>query len=98
MDDLYKLPSIDAGEAPRRSTSSLDAMGRSALVSLSALIVAACIGLDIWFATARCSVSPPLYAPGIAIGALAQIVAVALLMLMARHFFGTNRLGFSFAA
>jgi hypothetical protein len=61
-------------------------MSRSALVSLSALIAAACIGLDTWFATARCSVSPPLYAPGIAIGALAQIVAVALLMLMARHF------------
>src|ERR1700744_3090041 len=61
-------------------------MGRSALISLSVLITAACIGLDLWFATARCSVSPPLYAPGIVIGALAQILAVALLMVMARHF------------
>ena len=61
-------------------------MGKSALVSLSALIAAACIGLDLWFGTARCSVSPPLYAPGIVIGALAQVLAVALLMLMARHF------------
>ena len=80
------MPSFVAGEAPRRSTSSLDAMGRSALVSLSALVAAACIGLDLWFATARCSVSPPLYAPGIAIGALSQILAVTLLMLVARHF------------
>jgi hypothetical protein len=80
------VPSFDAGEAPRRSTSLLDAMGRSALISLSVLIAAACIGLDLWFATARCSVSPPLYAPGIVLGALAQILAVALLMLMARHF------------
>jgi len=61
-------------------------MGRSALIWTSALIAAACIGLDLWFATARCSASPPLYSVGIAIGALAQVLAVALPMFVARHF------------
>jgi hypothetical protein len=32
MDDWDKLPSFDAGEAPRRSTSSLDPGGRTAFV------------------------------------------------------------------
>jgi hypothetical protein len=61
-------------------------MGRAAFILLSAFIAAACLALDIWFAMARCSVSPPLYATGVAIGAFAQVVAVALPILVARHF------------
>jgi hypothetical protein len=61
-------------------------MGRAALIWLSVLIAAACVGLDLWFGTARCSVSPPPYAAGVAIGALSQILAVAVPTLVARHF------------
>jgi hypothetical protein len=61
-------------------------MGRTALISFAAFIAATCLGIDLWFVTARCSVSPPLYPTGIAIGAVAQTLAVSLPLLLARHF------------
>jgi hypothetical protein len=61
-------------------------MGRSALITIAALIAAACIGIDAWFATARCSVSPPAYLTGIAIGAVSQLFAVAMPLVVAKHF------------
>jgi hypothetical protein len=61
-------------------------MDRTALFWFSALIAAACVALDLWFVTARCSVSPPLYPSGIAIGAFSQILAVALPVAVARHY------------
>jgi hypothetical protein len=63
-------------------------MDRTVLIWLSALIAATCVALDLWFVTARCSVSPPLFPSGIAIGALSQILAVALPVAVARHFSG----------
>jgi hypothetical protein len=53
---------------------------------VSALTAATCVALDLWFSTARCSVSPPLYGLGIAVGVLSQVLAVALPVLVARHF------------
>jgi hypothetical protein len=42
IDDWDKVPSFDAGEAPRRSTSSLDGTMRSVCVFLSALVLTGC--------------------------------------------------------
>jgi hypothetical protein len=65
-------------------------MSKTPLIWASMLMAAACVALDLWFATARCAFSPPLYAIGVAIGAVAQVGAVALPMLVARHFPGES--------
>lgn len=61
-------------------------MGKTPLIWTSILMAAACVAIDLWFVTARCASSPPLYATGIVIGLCSQVIAVALPNLVARHF------------
>ena len=56
------------------------------LSRVSAILAAMLIALDVWFATSRCSMSPPIYTVGIAIGALCQVFSVAMPIVLARHF------------
>jgi hypothetical protein len=61
-------------------------MGRTPLIWASISIATACVAVDLWFLTARCAASPPLYVTGIVIGLCSQMIAVALPMFVARHF------------
>ena len=73
-------------EAFAWSRQSIKAMSRTPLIWASILFGTACVAIDLWFATARCSASPPLYVTGIVIGLCSQLIAVALPMFVARHF------------
>ena len=65
-------------------------MGRTPLIWTSILMAAACVSIDLWFSTARCDLSPPLYATGIVIGLCSQAIAVALPIVVARYFAGES--------
>ena len=71
-------------------TSALGVMGRAALIWVSALLVATFVALDFWFGTARCSVSPSVYGAGVVIGALSQILSVALPIIVVRNIPGAS--------